>query len=63
VTPNCAPMQRWHVRLTVRNGKVMHSGQREPVKVEKTKRGFLIGCTYVSNEALVLLSKTIKGEA
>jgi len=55
-------LPRWRVRLTAKNGKVMHSGQHEPVKITKSERGVRIGCTYISNEALVLLDRIIKGE-
>lgn len=48
-------LPRWRVRLTMRNGKLMHSGQKLPVKIKRTERGVHIGCTFISHEAIAYL--------
>ena len=44
------------------NGKVYHSGLKKPLRIKKDKDGIHIGCTYVSNDALIIFDKILKGE-
>ena len=48
--------------LSVVNGKVYHSGLKKPLRIKKDKDGIHIGCTYVSNDALIIFDKILKGE-
>lgn len=53
---------RWQrsVVLSVRGGKLQHSGQARPLRVRKANGGLFIGCTFVTHAALQLIAEKSK---